>query len=181
MRQSGSNGVGCYWLDREAVYIQGANGMTKSSVSLAYEFVLPSYGFLQNRLDAVERRIEMLTIYASTLISGLVAIVVAASRYPSSLSFWQWDFLGAIVFFFAALMVGLLGRRMGTITLPDPGKLDDDEWLKCPHDEFMRDMLSFAGQHYSKNNDLIDKKSICADCIVGLVFVETLLLLSWIY
>lgn len=92
------------------------------SVNLAYDFVKPSYDWLQNRLDAVNRRIEFLLTFSASI---TIAIPIFMKALFVDIHFDSFWFVFAIVIFIITAIVGIVGRIFGGLILVSPQKLYD--------------------------------------------------------
>ena len=81
--------------------------------------------------------------------------------------------------FAVTMVVGLLTVTLGKITFVNPGILFD-RLLDRSEQEFQNDMLAYAGNHYSNNQKLVDRKGHGAT-VLGVVFVvEVACFFVWI-
>lgn len=142
----------------------------------AYAFVLPSYQWLVSRFEAADTRLTtLLTLGASVTAS---APVFARAVRPTILYGSPW-FIGAMLAFCLAAVVGVLGRIAGRITLPNPGVL----YAKSLHEsapEFRKNAIYFAGQHFDANARAIARKGQCAIGVTVALLVEVLGFAIWI-
>jgi len=146
------------------------------SVPFAYDFVIPSYQWVLTRFEAVDSRIQTLQAFIATTTLGVPAIATTMFKTIKFTSCW---FLGAIGLAGVAIIIGLIGRSWGRITLANPRVLYE-QWLHKPVWEFKKDMLYFAGQHFEKSSDFVNTKSRLVTVMSVLFFLETLLLFVWI-
>ncbi len=143
-------------------------------VSVAYEFVLPSYTWLVARFEAADTRLTVLLTLAATLTIG---VPVLADR--QGISFSSAWFLVAIVSFFLGTLVGLVGRVYGTLKLPDPMLLYERSLHKSEWD-FKKDAIWFAGEHFAGNRKAVRQKGNAAAALAGLLALEIICLIFWI-
>ena len=146
------------------------------SLSLAHQFVLPSYSWMLNRLASVENRVQSLLILISTVTMGIPLVVVGLSGEVHHLNGWLaiWAFL----LFALSTILGLVARAWGTIELVDPANFSD-EWISQSPEEFRKWSTHYAGKHYAKNNALIFRKSLVVDIAVGVFVIEVFLWAWW--
>jgi hypothetical protein len=146
------------------------------AVGAAYDFVLPSYTFLAARFEAADNRLTTLLTLTATLSLGAPILAGSIRKDISFISVW---FLAAMVSFLASVIVGLVGRVSGKLTLPDPmvhfkTSLSDPEW------EFKKNAIAFAGKHFAANSKAILRKGNVAACVAALLVVEIACLICWI-
>ena len=108
------------------------------SLELAYQFVIPSYANMLNRLAAVEDRIQRFMIFVATLTAAIPLIAVGLNVDAKHLSSC-WTLL-ALISFFAFVIVSIRGRSLGEVVMIDPGNLND-EWQSKSREEFLRKCL----------------------------------------
>jgi hypothetical protein len=145
-------------------------------VERAYDFVLPSYTLLVSRFEAADTRLTNVMTLASSLTLG---IPLFAKSINPDLSFRSPWFVGAVVVFVIAIVIGFAGRVGGTLTLPDPAALYE-RWLEKPEWQFKKDAIYFAGQHFEANAKVIHAKNRVSLALASLLAVEFLLLVAWI-
>ena len=153
-------------------------------MDLAYEFVAPSYTWILDRLQAVERRIEgLLTLIAAVTLAVPLATMAMANTIEASLRFNHWGvYPGAVAIgcVLATVAIGLLGRPMGAVRLADPGKLYQLKLAETPW-TFRKDAIHQAGIDFKRNNALITKKSITANVMSSLLLLEIISGGLWAY
>lgn len=149
---------------------------THPGVGLAYEFVIPSYGWLLTRLEAADNRIQTLQVVAATFTA---AIPAAAKTFNPNVVFERWQFIWAMLAFCVVLLIGVVARVRGGITLANPSVLWK-EYLRFQDWEFKKTALYWAGQHFEKNGGLINQKARAAVAMTVVFGVEMLLLASWV-
>lgn len=147
------------------------------SVSLAYEFVKPSYDWLQNRLDAVNGRIEFLLTFSSSITIATPVFVKALFRDISFGSCW---FVSAIVVFGLITLVGFMGRTSSGLKLISPQKLYNKNWLGWSEWEFKKNAIYWAGKHFQHNALLINKKANFGIAMTILLAMEVVLIILWV-
>ena len=146
------------------------------SVNLAYEFVKPSYDWLQNRLDAVNKRIEYLLTFASSI---TVATPIFAKALNPDINFALWPFIVSMFLFILIAIIGFVGRIISGIKLVAPGKLYE-KWLNWTEWEFKKNAIYWAGKHFKHNASLINKKSNFAICMGILLVLEVVFIVIWL-
>ena len=150
------------------------------SLDLAYEASLMTYGWVINRLQDVEQRIDNLLRLGLTGTIALPIIALATSKEPKSLiEFATWPGVVALVIFLAALALGAYARQYGHVTLINP-KLLYDKHLRRTKADFQRHIIYFAGKDHRTNAKLIRTKSTCADMVIILFGAEVLFGVIWI-
>lgn len=147
-------------------------------VDLAYEFVLPSYGWAIKRLDAIDGRIQALQalIVSVTLAVPVFARVVLAD---GSVDFGSRWFVLALVAFGLSVAIGLVARTAGTIKLLNPDKLYE-RYLDKSRWEFKRGVLYFAGIHSVENHRLVLRKGWAMTAMAALFLGEAIFLVLWV-
>lgn len=147
----------------------------ETSIDLAYQFVLPSYDWMLNRLAAVETRIQSLLIMVSTVTAAFPLVVVGLTGESQHLN--GTLAIAAFACFVVCLLLGLVARAFWTVHLVNPGKFDAG-WTERAKDDFRTWAVVYAGKHYAKNKKLIAHKSYLADASV-IVFLAELALWTW--
>ena len=132
------------------------------SVELAYDFVIPSYEWASMRVETIERCIEGLLTYITTVTLALPIATVAIAKQASQADVTHWQFLSALGVFFIVSLLGLYARQMGDLIYVDPKKLYDQS-LHEPHWEFRKNAIHYGGEHFDKNRTLIARKSRLAN------------------
>jgi len=151
-------------------------GSQYPSVELAYEFVKPSYDWLQNRLDAVNSRIEFLLTFVSSV---TVAAPIFVRALFSDIGFGSLWFKAAVVVFVLSAIVGIIGRIYSGLKLISPQKLYD-EWLSWSEWEFKKNVLYWAGQHFKYNASLVNRKANFAIVMSLLLVAEIVFIVLWV-
>jgi hypothetical protein len=146
------------------------------SVGLAYDFVKPSYEWLQNRLDAVNSRIEFLLTLSSSI---TVATPVFAKALLTDIYFGSCWFVAAIVVFVSIALIGLIGRMFSGLKLISPQKLYDG-WLSWSEWEFKKNAIYWAGKHFQLNASLVNKKANFGVVMTALLVIEVVLIVLWV-
>jgi hypothetical protein len=95
------------------------------------------------------------------------------------ISFTSRWFLGALGVFVVIAVYSVIMRSWGKLRLANPaiiykGKLHYSEW------EFKRSMLDWAGEHFAKNTEVVNRKGRAGDQLSGLFLIEVALFLVWI-
>lgn len=151
------------------------------SLNLAYEYVIPSYGWALSRFEAVERRIERLLMLILAATIAVPVFLPLVREEPVHLSTAGWKsilILGAIVLFVLAASIGIYARQAREVSLVDPG-VHYRESLSLPHWEFQRNAIYFAAEHMKENVANIALKSRLADCMAGLFGIEIVMWVVW--
>jgi hypothetical protein len=146
------------------------------SVNLAYEFVKPSYDWLQNRLDAVNDRIEFLLTFSSSVTIAVPVFVKALFDDVHFGSFW---FMAAIGIFVLIAIIGTLGRISSGLKLISPQKLYA-EWLSWSEWEFKKNAIYWAGEHFKYNASLVNKKANFALLMSAFLVIEIVFIVIWV-
>lgn len=146
------------------------------SVNLAYEFVKPSYDWLQNRFDAVNSRIEFLLTFTSSI--TLATPIFVGTLFPT-VDFVSLWFMLAMGVFILTSIAGIWGRMYGGMKLVNVKKLYD-EWLEDSEWEFKRDSIYFAGKHFDYNHKQVNTKANFGLTMTILFVIEIIFLLVWI-
>jgi hypothetical protein len=149
---------------------------TWPGVKLAYDFVLPSYQWAITRFEAVDSRIQTLQAFIVTVTLGLPTI---ATLIFKNISFTSWCFMIACGLAITAVVIGLVGRSWGGITLVHPQILYE-KWLHRQEWEFRKDMLYFAAEHFEENTHLVNRKGRLVTIMTILFLIEAGMLFVWI-
>ena len=146
------------------------------SVDVAYEFVMPSYQLLARRFEAAGRRLTSLLWIASGL---TLAAPILAKAFTPDISFTSQLFIVGLLLFAVLVVLGLMGRIMGILTLSDPmvhynTSLHESEW------EFKKNAIYFAGLHFESEANATRRKGNLAILITLLLVAQILSFAFWI-
>ncbi len=141
----------------------------------AYSLVLPSYQWMLSRYEAADSRLQAFAAFISAFGFAALVFIRSITDSPDYGSPWFFSALGALSL---ALMVALVGRLRGSITLANPMTVWE-EYLDVQPDEFMRDQLHWAGVHFNNNQQVIRAKFYSGMAAVLLFLVGTALLTVW--
>jgi len=144
-------------------------------VFVAYDFVIPSYGWMLARVEAAESRIHILQVFAVSL---TFAAPAAAKSLDPAISFTAGRFVIAMVAFVGLMVLGMWGRVDGAVKVADPSKLRE-QWLHLSEWEFKKNAVWWAGDHFATNRRLVEKKWWIAVWMLGAFLVELLFLFAW--
>lgn len=145
-------------------------------VSVAYDFVGPSYQLLAMRLEAHVGRLQTLMQFAATITLGFPVLAKAMNE---KILFWSAPFVGAVGFFIVLMIVGIVARDTGTLVVVDPSRLYENSLHLTPH-ALKQDLVYFAGQHFRNNNATIVRKSNYGRVMSALLLAEVLSLVWWV-
>lgn len=146
------------------------------SVEIAYEFVKPSYDWMQNRLDAVNTRIEFFLTLSSSV---TVAAPIFAKALYTDIEFGAWSFKVAMAVFGLIIATGVWGRIYSGLKLVSPERLYD-KWLKWTEWEFKKNAIYWAGKHFKHNASLVNRKANFAIAMGILFALEVVFMVLWI-
>jgi hypothetical protein len=144
-------------------------------VPTAFEFVLPSYGWMLSRFESADARIQALQVFAATV---SIAVPGAVKALNSRIAFSDWRFVLASLLFAALMIVGLFGRLRGGVMLANP-RIHQERWLHWNEWEFKKNAVFWAAEHFRVNAIQIQQKSKIAGWMTGLFLVELVLLFAW--
>ena len=140
------------------------------SVDLAYPLAVQSYDFMVKRIDAMEARIH------STIglgVSLTFAIPVALKAFD--LQYRQGWMVATGVMFLLAILLSIVARLFGTISLVSPTTLYND-WIQYPEDHFKQQFVLRAGEHADANVSLLNTRH---KLLCGAIFLFLLEALSF--
>lgn len=149
---------------------------TYPSVELAFQFVIPSYQMIASRFEAADGRLTSLLTMASSL--TLAAPIFAKSVNPSIPFNSRW-FAAGMTCFFLSIVVGLVGRLRGVLTLPNPSHQYNKTLHLSPW-EFRQQAIYFAGQHFNANVKAVAVKGRTSLVLTFLLAAEIALLVVWV-
>lgn len=139
-------------------------------VDLAYPLALESYEWAAKRFDTLDSRIQTILGLG---ISLTLAVPIALSALKLSIN-GRW-FVAAAVLFVLALSLGTYARLMGKLTVITPEMLYQ-KWLHLSDWEFKKNLIFFAGEHFNKNRNLLEKRHRFAAAATFIFFLEVLAL-----
>ena len=148
------------------------------SVDLAYEFVAPSYDWIQRRFESVERRIQTFLAFTATLTLGLPALVIAIEKDADFISVWFIVAMASAVLTLALGIVAKLISGNSGIWFLSPASLYEGS-LHYTELEFKKNAIHWAGQHFDANVSLINKMGRILTGMICLFSIEVVLLLIW--
>ena len=146
------------------------------AVSVAYDFVIPSYNWMATRLEANVSRIQALMTFTATITLGFPVLGQAINK---TIMFHSASFISAIGFFLVIMILGIVARHMGNFELVNPTKLYNES-LHLSEWEFKRDAIFHAGRSFSHNAVLSNRKARIAMIMSGCLLAEVLAFLTWI-
>ena len=140
------------------------------SVNLAYPLAVQSYDLMVKRIDAMEARIHS-TI--GLLVSLTFAIPVALKAFD--LQYRQGWMVATGVMFLLAILLSIVARLFGTISLVSPKELNKT-WIQYPEDHFKQQFVLRAGEHADANVSLLNTRH---KLLCGAIFLSLLEALSF--
>jgi hypothetical protein len=145
------------------------------AVELAYPIALGSYEALTKRLDSLDGKLQTTLNMFVTMCLAFVSL--AGARGVKFNSGW---FLAIAIIFAVSITVGLTGRLVGKIDTIHPLKLFNDYLGNSPW-EFKKDMIWAAGQSFTKNSMLLERRwRYCVALTVFLV-VQAVVMTAWVF
>jgi hypothetical protein len=150
------------------------NEQAQLSIDLAYPLALASYDVVQKRLEVVEKRLQEVLGFALTISLGVVALFA-----NKGFSFRSPLFIAAMGFGLIGLVVGVIARLYGKLILIKPAVLSE-KYLVLPEPEFKRMFVHFAGEHWDKNVQLVNRKGTLTNIAVVCFALEVILLSVWV-
>ena len=145
-------------------------------VFTAYEFVIPSYGWMITRREAAENRIQSLQVFAATV---SISIPGAAKVLVPTIQFSDWRFVLAGLLYVSLMAAGLIARLRGGVVLANP-RIHQEKWLHFSEWEFKKNSVFWAAEHFRINSIEIQGKSNVAVWMTATFLGELVLLLAWI-
>jgi hypothetical protein len=146
------------------------------SLDLAFQQGVRSYAQVAARLTAVHGRIDALQWAVIWLTVAFPIGVRAADRDASLTAGFA---IAAFALAGVTVFLGLVTRAWSGMTLVDPARLFEN-WLHLPEEEFKWRSLYWAGQHFNANSRAVNRKSLLASLMVGLLLVEVGLFIVWL-
>ena len=123
----------------------------------------------------MDGRIQSVMSFAATTMALIPSI--ASARTLSFRSIWFWSAVGI---FFLILFLGLQARHYGDITLINPKKTLVKEWLELDATDFKHFFIEYSGDHWEKNNSLVQWKWNKSVVLSGLYVLPAFLLMVWV-
>jgi hypothetical protein len=124
----------------------------KTSLQLAHEIAVQSYGQILSRITANEQGIRTQMGWATTLILGIFVLIVQTSHCGLE-AFYHCSFIVSLSAFILATSCILIALNAKTIKLLDPKK-HYEGWLDIPSDDFMKYTVKDAGEDFQHNKEL---------------------------
>lgn len=151
------------------------------SLELAYDFVMPSYNWMLQRLESVERRLQGLLLYFATLTFAIPVATIAIAGDSKTLNGLGWAPIAAVVCYLLATVLGLCARAFGKLTLAYPESMVLEKQVEKTIPEFQRNRIRLSDEHYKDNINLVSRKSFAADAMSAILLVEVVCWLWWAY
>jgi len=151
-------------------------GARYPGVMQAYDFVIPSYGWMLTRMEAANGRIQSMQTFVA---SFTFAVPAVAKILNPNLSFVAARYLMAMVAFAVLMLIGLMAGTGSRIKLVNPNLLFET-WLHYPEWEFKKNAIAWAGEHFQFNVDLLQSKANAAKWMTAFFLLELVFLLAWI-
>ena len=151
------------------------------SLELAYDFVMPSYYWMLQRLDSVERRLQGLLLYFSTLTFAMPVATIAIAGESKTFNGLNWAPIVAVGCYLLATVLGIYARACGKFILAYPESMVLEKQVEKTIPEFQRNRISLSDEHYKSNIKLVSRKSIVADIMSAILLVEVICWLWWAY
>lgn len=145
------------------------------AVEAAYDFVIPSYQMLISRFESADTRLTALLTLASSLTVGAPLLAKAANEH---ISFSSPFFRASVVLFLIGVVLGVIGRVRGSLTLPDPMVFHNTS-LHEPVWKFKTNAVYFAGLAFDANTEAVRCKSTLAMSVTIALLLEILTLVAW--
>jgi hypothetical protein len=146
--------------------------VTWPAVPFAYEFVIPSFDWMSQRLNAVEARLQTLIGFAATVTVAAPVLATAVLKQPKFDSMW---FIWGVLMFFAIAAVGIAVLNTGDLQIISP-QMVYKKYLHYSEWEFKKNILYSAGQGFEANANLVKTKGTVLT-ILSIVFLGQILLL----
>jgi hypothetical protein len=146
------------------------------AVDAAFQFVLPSYQMLMSRFEAADNRLTALLTFASSVTLGVPLIGRSLNSNASFSSPW---FAGGVLFFIVGAVFGVWGRVSGTITLPNPTVLFNENLHKSEW-AFKKDQIFRSGKHFVANVEAVERKGGFAFILTAALLLEVLAFVIWL-
>lgn len=143
---------------------------------LAYDFVLPSYQWAAQRYDSMDGRIQGVQLVSLSVFAALSGVGRLISGADVSSPF----FVLAVAYLALLLIWGFYARQSKTVTLIDPKTLYRKRYADTKP-EFKRIVLYWAGEHFSKNRHVVERKWAHVNCMTVLLVLIIAALLAWIW
>lgn len=147
-----------------------------SALERSYQIAIRSYDVVINRISVMDGRILSL-LALSSAITAAIPILVRNSFLIKNTCFMV---LLAVIFLATVLtgFYGLVWLKRGSMTDLDPRVFHRD-YLDKEDEQFMKEVIKYAGQHYERNVKLLEAKWECSRNLTGLIVLETILILVW--
>ena len=146
------------------------------ALSLAYEFVKPSYDWAMSRLNAVEGRIQTLLVFAATFTVSAPVLIASLAKDVSFTSGW---FIAALAVFFVNMLVGTIAKVKGGIRVLSIQQMYE-QWLDLSESVFKERAIYWAGRDFRANYTVVNTKGRVATVMSILFGVEAFLMVLWI-
>jgi hypothetical protein len=150
-----------------------ASGMYPS-LDLAYSIAVSSYDAAIRRFDAMDTKLNTLATFGVTV--SLAIPVLASNKGLGFSSIW---FLIAACAFIAGVSLITYARLTGSLWLLDPMTLHNDYITDQPPD-FKRYIVYWAGKHFNRNMDVIDRNGNLAAWSAMAFAVEAVAVGAWV-
>jgi hypothetical protein len=144
------------------------------SVELAYPFAASAYEVAQKRLDAVDSKLQ--TLIAAGVSLSLAVPAIAVSKGVHFGSIW---FIAGVVFFLAAICIGLYARVTGDLQVINPMRIYN-YMLHLSSWDFKIEAVYWAGIDFEKNRNMIERKAKLGTYALIAFLIEAVLVVVWV-
>jgi hypothetical protein len=144
------------------------------SLDLAYKIALQSYEIAQNRFDSLDSRIQTLLAFGVTFTAAIPLLTKAKELDFSSVWFYA-----SIGFFMIASILGVMARLWGGVKHLRPQTLYE-HYLSCSTEEFMKDIIYWAGKHFDDNCAILTRKHRLTAFAMLCFLLEAPALVAWV-
>ena len=152
----------------------------RTSLDVAYDFVIPAYDTMLSRLNSVEQRIDGLMGLVVTATIAVPIAVGALNRETFMLTASWYNYLGLAALALALFcLVGLVYvRQMGKISYTSPKAFNNNLLASSPQD-LKQIIFDDAAEFIEDNSTLVKKRSAFASILMGLFAIALSLGLIW--
>ncbi len=150
------------------------------SIEHIYEFALPSYDWAARRLDTIERRFDHLLTLTFTLTLAVPVVTIAVAGAENQPDLLHWQGVVALGLFLATAILGIIIRQQGELKFMDISGMYVDWGNLSPH-TFRQYVAYYAGEDFTENMILLEKKARGSDWVATLFFSEIMFGLWWAY
>jgi len=147
-----------------------------TSIDLIYPIAVSSYEWAQKKNESLDSRIYTLLAFGAGI---LLVVPFQIHSNLNSANFSSASFVGSVIAFLAALIVGIVARMRVKLAQLHPQVLYEHYAALSPH-EFKTQLIKHAGHDLDENREFLRHKKDQISLMLGCFGLGGILLLLWL-